>query len=151
MRKILILLIILYGQLHALESESTLKIYHGIFTALSSKTPINVYTNDKEYRDVFIHSKKIVLSNTLKESDIALVTDERTLKDILYVKNTNRNFDKKLIIFVTNYHFLKISEEVVGAFYWRKGRSQLLFIKNRLKQHNITLSKEYQSFMIDEL
>ena len=137
--------------LNALDTESTLKIYQGIFHALSSKTPINVYTNDKEYRDVFLHSKKIVLSNTLEASDIALVTDERTLKNILYTKNSNRNFDKKPIIFVTNYHFLKISKEIVGAFYWRKGRSQLLFIKNRLKQHNITLPKEYQSFMIDEL
>lgn len=141
----------MYGQLYALERESTLKIYHGIFTALSSKTPINVYTNDKEYRDVFLHSKKIVLSNTLETSDIALVTDERTLKDILYTKYSNRNCNKKPIIFVTNYHFLKISEDVVGAFYWRKGRSQLLFIKNRLKQYNITLPKEYKSFMIDEL
>ncbi len=151
MRKILIVFILLYGHLYALERESTLKMYHGIFTVLSSKTPINVYTNDKEYRDVFIHSNKIVLSNSVEGSDIALVTEERTLKDILYVKNRNRNFDKKPIIFVTNYHFLKISEEIVGAFYWRKGRSQLLFIKNRLKQHNITLPKEYQSFMIDAL
>ncbi len=151
MRKILIVFILLYGHLYALERESTLKMYHGIFTVLSSKTPINVYTNDKEYRDVFIHSNKIVLSNSVEGSDIALVTEERTLKDILYVKNRNRNFDKKPIIFVTNYHFLKISEEIVGAFYWRKGRSQLLFIKNRLKQHNITLPKEYQNFMIDAL
>jgi len=126
-------------------------MYHGIFSALSSKASINVYTNDKEYRDVFIHSKKIVLSNTLQESDIALVTAERTLKNILYVKNINKNLDKKPIIFVTNYHFLKISKEIVGAFYWRKGRSQLLFIKNRLKQYNIILPKAYQSFMIDEL
>lgn len=141
----------MHGPLYALERESTLKMYHGIFTALSSKTPINVYTNDKEYRDVFLHSKKIVLTNILEVSDIALVTDERTLKNILYTKYSNRNFDKKPIIFVTNYQFLKISEEIVGAFYWRKGRSQLLFIKNRLRQHNITLPKEYQSFMIDEL
>lgn len=126
-------------------------MYHGIFSALSSKVSINVYTNDKEYRNVFIHSKKIVLSDTPEESDIVLVTDERTLNNILYVKNTTRNFDKEPIIFVTNYHFLKMSEKIVGAFYWRKGRSQLLFIKNRLKQYNISLPRAYQSFMIDEL
>ncbi|UPT78104.1 hypothetical protein MN086_02915 [Sulfurovum sp. XGS-02] len=126
-------------------------MYHGIFSALSSKASITVYTNDKEYRDVFIHSKKIVLSNTPEEADIALVTEERTLKDILYAKSRNKDLDNKPIIFVTNYHFLKISEEIVGAFYWRKGRSQLLFIKNRLKQYNMILPKEYQNFMIDEL
>lgn len=124
-------------------------MYHGIFTALSSKIPITVYINDKEYRDVLIHSKKIVLANTPEEADIALVTDERTLKDILYTQN--RNLGKKPIIFVTDYHFLKMSEKIVGAFYWRKGRSQLLFIKNRLRHYNITLPKAYQNFMIDEL
>ena len=150
MRKIFIVLILLYGDLYALERESTLKMYHGIFSALSSKTPIHVYTNDKEYRDVFIHSKKIVLSNTLEESDIALMTEERALDNSLYRIN-HIGSGKKPVIFVTNYHFLKISEEIVGAFYWRKGRSQLLFIKNRLNEHNITLPQEYQSFTIDEL
>ena len=144
-------IILLCGHLYALERESTLKMYHGIFAALSSKTPIHVSTTDKEYRDVFLHSKQIVLADTLEVSDIALVTEERTLKNILYVKSTNRALDKKPVIFVTNYHLLKISNEIVGAFYWRKGRSQLLFIKNRLKLYNITLPKAYQSFMVDEL
>jgi hypothetical protein len=126
-------------------------MYHGIFSALSLKTSINVYTKDKEYRDVFKHSKRIVLSDTPEESDIVLITEERTLNDILITMNKNLDPGKKPIIFVTNYHFIKMSDDIVGAFYWRKGRSQLLFIKKRLKQHDITLPKEYQSFMIDEL
>ena len=141
----------MYGHLHALERKSTLKMYHGIFTALSSETSINVYTEDKEYREVFRHSKRIFLTNKLEESDIVLITNDRTLSSILSKINANKNIGKKPMIFVTNYHLLKISDEIVGAFYWRKGRSQLLFIKKRLKQHNITLPKEYQSFMIDEL
>lgn len=151
MRNLVVIFLLLSGHLYALEIESTLKMYHGIFVALSSKTPIHVYTTDKEYRDVFLHSKQIVLTDTLEESDIALVTEERTLKNILYVKSTNGELDKKPVIFVTNYHLLKTSNEVVGAFYWRKGRSQLLFIKNRLKSYNIILPTEYQSFMVDEL
>ena len=136
MRKIVILLFLLYGHLYALERKSTLKMYHSIFAALSQKTPVNVYTNDEEYRDVFKHSKNISLSDKLEEADIVLVTEERALNTILYRVNKDR--DKKPIIFVTNYHFLKISNKIVGAFYWRKGRSQLLFIKSRLKEHNIT-------------
>ena len=151
MRKILILLILLYGHLHALERKSTLKMYHSIFDALSHKTSINVYTQDKEYRDVFRHSKRIVLSDKLEESDIVLITGERALNNILSTIDVNTGGGKKPIIFVTNYKFLKISDDIVGAFYWRKGRSQLLFIKSRLNEHNITLPKEYQNFMIDEL
>ena len=151
MRKIVILLILLYGHLYALERESTLKIYHGIFNALSQKTLINVYTNDKEYRDVFQHSKRFFLSSKVENADVILVTNERTLENILFRINTNRDGGKKPIIFVTNYKLLKLSDGIVGAIYWRKGRSQLLFIKNRLDEHNITLPKAYQNFMIDEL
>ncbi len=126
-------------------------MYHGIFSALSSKTTIFVYTNDKEYRDVFSYSKTIFLTNELKKADIVLITDKKSLKSILFRLKVNTNVSKKPILFVTDYHFLKESDDIVGAFYWRKGRSQLLFIKKRLKQYDITLPKEYQSFMIDAL
>jgi hypothetical protein len=141
----------MYGHLYALEKESTLKIYHRIFAALSSKASIAVYTNDKEYRDVFRHSKRIFLSSKIEESDIVLITEERTLNHVLYRIKVNTEIENKPILFVTNYHFLNKSDDILGAFYWRKGRSQLLFIKKRLKEYNITLPKEYQSFMIDEL
>ena len=134
-----------------MDRESTLKMYHGIFAALSPEALIAVYTNDKEYRDVFSHSKRIFLSDKPEESDIVLMTEESTLSNILNRIQVHTNDSKKPIIFVTNYHFLKMSDDIVGAFYWRKGRSQLLFIKKRLKQYDITLPKEYQSFMVDEL
>ncbi|PHS41300.1 MAG: hypothetical protein COB07_02180 [Sulfurovum sp.] len=126
-------------------------MYHSIFSALSSKATIYVYTNDKEYREVFSHSKRIFLTNELEEADIVLMTDKRSLRSILYRLKVSRNVSKKPILFVTDYHFLKMSDDIVGAFYWRKGRSQLLFIKKRLQAYDIILPKEYQSFMIDAL
>ena len=146
----MMLLIFFYSGLYALERESTLKMYHGIFSALSSKTMISVYTTDKEYRKVFTTSKRIFLSPKPEESDIILITNRSTLKTILKRNKTDKSA-KKPILFVTNYRFLKDSEDIVGAFYWRKGRSQLLFIKKRLEQQNIQLPKAYQSFMVDEL
>jgi len=151
LKKVLLLLILVYGQLFALERGSTLKIYHEIFSALSSKKIIFVYTNDKEYRDVFSYSRRIFLTNELKKADIVLITDKKSLKSILFRLKVNTNVSKKPILFVADYHFLKESDDIVGAFYWRKGRSQLLFIKKRLKQYDITLPKEYQGFMIDAL
>lgn len=144
-------MILVYGQLFALDKNSTLKMYHGIFSALSSKPLIAVYTNDKEYREVFKHSKRIFLSDKLEEADIVLITDKRTLKNVLYRLKVNTDVGKKPMLFVTNYHFLEKSDDILGAFYWRKGRSQLLFIKKRLDRQHITLPEEYQSFMIDTL
>jgi len=151
LKKIIILFILFYSGLYALEKGSTLKMYHGIFSALSTKNTIFVYTTDKEYIEVFSHSKRIFLTNELEEADIALITDKRSLKSIVYRLNVDRKESKKPILFVTDYRFLKMSDDIVGAFYWRKGRSQLLFIKKRLKEHNIRLPEAYQNYTIDEL
>jgi len=151
LRKVCLLLILIYGQVFALEKESTLKMYDSIFSAFSLNGSVKVYTNDKEYREVFGDSKRIILSNKLEESDIALITDEQTLQSVLYRLRVHKNMRRKPVLFVTNYQFLKMSDDILGAFYWRKGRSQLLFIKKRLQQHNITLPQEYQNFIIDTL
>ena len=151
MRKIFILLILLYGHLYALERESTLKMYHQIFSALISKPMINVYTNDKEYKEVFATSKRMILSNVPEKSDIILITNRSALFKIMREKQWAVDKNEKPILFVTDYRLLKNSFDIVGAFYWRKGRSQLLFIKNRLNAYNITLPEEYEDFLVDTL
>lgn len=112
---------------------------------------IHVYTDDKEYKKVFAFSKRMVLSNVPEKSDIILITNRSTLFKITRERKWDIEKDKVPILFVTDYRFLKSSFDIVGAFYWRKGRSQLLFIKNRLNAYNITLPKEYEDFTVDEL
>ena len=112
---------------------------------------INVYTNDKEYKEVFATSKRMTLSNVPEKSDIILITNRSALFKIMREKQWAVNKDEKPIIFVTDYRLLKNSFDIVGAFYWRKGRSQLLFIKNRLNAYNITLPDEYEDFLVDTL
>jgi hypothetical protein len=113
---------------------------------------IKVYTNDKEYKDVFVTSQRISLTDKPEESDIILITDASTLHSVLRRNRVENTINQKPI-FVTNYRFLKISTNILGAFYWKKGRSQLLFIKNRLSlnEYNITLPQEYKDFTVDEL
>jgi len=126
-------------------------MYHQIFSAMVSKPIMNVYTEDKEYKKVFAYSKRMVLSKVPEKSDVILITDESMLLKIMREKPWSREGGEKPVLFVTDYRLLKVSFDVVGAFYWRKGRSQLLFIKNRLNAYNITLPEEYEDFMVDEL
>jgi len=151
LRKIFILLILLYGHLYALERESTLKIYHQIFSALVSAPTISVYTNDKEYREIFTHSKRLVLTTDPNISDIVLITNRPTLFKLMREQQWMQKKEEKPVLFVTDYRLLKYSFDIVGAFYWKKGRSQLLFIRNRLNEHGITLPEEYENFTVDEL
>lgn len=147
MKKILFILLILI-ELQALEKNSTLKLYIDIFSTLSSQNVIFVYTNDREYIDIFSDSSHIKLTSKLEDANIALVTNHKTLK---YVLDKKRASYKSPIIFVTDYKLLKESHDIVGAFYWRKGRSQLLFIKDRLANYGIDLPYDYQKFVIEEL
>ncbi len=110
-----------------------------------------MYTDDSEYKKVFATSRTIVLSGKPEKSDIILITDQSTLLQIIQERQRAPKKDKRPILFVTDYRLLKNSFDIVGAFYWRKGRSQLLFIKNRLDAYHVTLPKEYEDFMVDEL
>jgi hypothetical protein len=150
MKKILILLIFFYGHLYALDRDSTLKIYHKLFFSLTPKAVVSVYVNDKEYEQVFLTSKRLKLVKDLEDADIVLITNERTLGRA-FAQNQRLEVGTKPILFVTDHHFLDRSKDIVGAFYWRKGRSQLLFIKSRLDAYHVTLPDEYQKFIVDEL
>jgi hypothetical protein len=148
LKKILILFVFCYGQLVALEKESTLKIYHHIFAAMTSPKSILVHVQDKEYIDVFKYSKKIRLTKGVDGSDIVLITSKTMLRDVL--NDSDFSHDRP-ILFATDYHFLKKSKDLVGAFYWKKGRTQLIFIRSRLRKHNIVLPDEFEKYTIEEL
>ncbi len=149
MKRFFFFFLLLCGQLYALERESTLKMYATIFEALGLKAPIHLYVDDKEYRSVFRHSPDIELVDVFEKSDIVLVTTEEALE--LARRKKGQIPEGKPLLFATDYHFLKSCEKAVGAFYWRKGRSQLLFLKKRLDKHHIVVPKRYDQFVIDEL
>jgi len=87
----------------------------------------------------------------MDDADIMLLTNTSMLNDVLNHLKYVSPGDKQPILFATDYHILKASKDVIGAFYWKKGRSQLLFVRKRLKAHGIILSNEYQQYIIDEL
>jgi len=147
--KKILFIILLIVELQALERDSTLKLYMGIFSALSSQNIISLYTNDREYREIFKNSRYIKLTSRVEDANIALVTSSKALRYIL--NNNIIGYNRYPILFVTDYKLLKQTPYAVGAFYWRKGRSQLLFIRDRLSHYNIRLSSDYQKFIIDEL
>ena len=105
---------------------------------------------DKKENDILLALDNISLDNDIEQEQN--INFENLLNEI-WTENIKEKKSNLLnwILFVTKYQLLKISEDVVGAFYWKKGRSQLLFIKKRLERHNIKLPTEYQNFMIDAL
>ena len=144
MKKITFLLLLLFGQTFALERESTLKFYHHVLDALFTKQVVSVYVEDATYKDVFAHSSFIKIVNDMRQADMVLITDDLVLQDALSLANDP-------ILFSTRYKYLDKSQDIVGAFYWKKGRAQLLFIKDRLLNHGIKLTREYAKYTLDTL
>lgn len=146
MKKIIIVLIFLFGQLHALEPNSTLKLYHHLFSSFSLKKSVSVYVEDNAYKNIFLKSSYIHLVQDIGEADFILLTTNAMLK-----KLKNKALPKETIVITDNYTYMEQWSGVVGAFYYRKGRSQFLFLKPRLDEHNITLPLEYDKYIVDEL
>jgi len=149
MKKILVLLVLFYGHLFALEKGSTLKVYHEIFMSVLHKEKVKVYTSAKELKEVFRTSPEIVLVNDPDLADIVVVDTDRSYQDVLKHMDIQQQY--KIPFFATHYQLLTAYDNVIGALYWKKGRSQLLFVKPRLERFGIILSSEYKPFIVDEL
>jgi len=130
----------------AWDKESTVKLYHHLFHSMIQHETIKFYTQNREYATVFAHAEHFVLVDKAEDADIVLLTSK---KEIEKLKNTI--LPKNTILFTTSYRLLKTNDDIVGAFYWRKGRSQLLFIRERLEKKNIHLPQSYRKYIIGEL
>ena len=116
-----IFFLLLYSLLYANEYE--IELYKKIFNTLFNK-------NVKVYSD-----KNIALNlvKDCKQADVLLIYNLKNLPKC----------DKPL--FVTNYkNFL--NTDAIGAFYWRKGRPQLIFRLKTIQKYHLHLSKKLRKY-----
>ncbi|AKF24544.1 hypothetical protein YH65_03415 [Sulfurovum lithotrophicum] len=147
MIRILLFLSLLYGHLYAWEKKSTLQVYRELLTSLAGSDTVKIYTADPELHSIFARSHEIKIVNVPEASDIIIVSNENAYERLHDVLQRN----KQILVFATDYHLLKDHAGIIGALYWKKGRSQLLFIDSRLKEHHIELPQEYRPFIVESL
>ena len=146
-RQVLVFLIFFHGLLYAMEETSTLKLYTKLFTDLTGKrSEIAVYTGNEEYRRIFAHASNMKVVSHLDKADIVLITDR---SDLEHYRAYRERMEHRPILFATGFDLLRDCRDVVGAVYWRKGRSQLLFVTGRLKRYGIELSESFSSYMVE--
>jgi len=142
LKKIIIIFVLLFYNLFAIDKNSTLKIYNKVLTSIFKQQVPIIYITNREYRDILRYSNKIKISDNPNKAILAIVT---TKDEIDKIKHINPN----IIIFATKEKLLFDNQSVIGAFYWKKGRSQLIFIKDRLDRYHIQLPDEYNQFIIE--
>jgi len=150
LKKIVLFLTFLWGHLFAMDAKSTINVYYELFSSMTQKEKLSVYVMDKELKEIFSQSKHFVVSQDPSKADVVLLTDETSYITVKQALSKHKS-EAIPIFFTTDYHLLEDHPEIIGALYWKKGRSQLLFIKPRLQVYHIDLPQEYDPFIIESL
>ena len=136
MKKLIIILIFSFTTLFASEINTASKIMEKISSALIQKSEISIFTNDSKNIKILESSKKLKNVLSCEESDLVLTKTK-----------INSFCKKKVLVFATNYLAFVKSPDAIGAFFYQKGRPNIIFREENLKKHNIILPKEFEKYI----
>lgn len=88
----------------------------------------------------FVASDKIVLSGNFN------FTSKNKADILLFSKSKDKN---KMLI-VDSYKALKKNQNSIGAIYEKKGRTQIVFVKERLDKNNLVLENSLKKHLINQ-
>ncbi len=139
---LLLLIAFITSSLHGEVSKShtETKIIERIAESLFPKQTITAWGETDYQKNVIRQYKKIKEAVNSSDADLIIVS-----------KNLSQNLSSNTVIITTEYEFLKKNERVIGAFFWQKGRPNLLFLRPRMEKANISLGHEFNRYIEDEL
>jgi hypothetical protein len=133
--KIVILILFLARQLLASDTDLAIKIYNSIALECTQKKEPKIYLHG-ELESLYDTD---VFNRTYECADADFVITD-TLKML------PQSCDGK-IIFTNKYRLFMQEERILGAFFWQKGRPNIIFDKKRLERDNITLSPSFNKYI----
>ncbi len=121
---------------HADDKQLASSLLYKVAQALTSKQTPNVYLHHKEKIKFDFDFSKFSIVNNCKQADIVILPTTKELQ---------RQCRKK-ILFGTNIKTLK-QRRVIGAFFWQKGRPNMILYKKRLQQKRIKLDRSFSKYI----
>lgn len=134
MKKLLLLLLAAF-HLAASDIELATKIYKTIAVALTANsTPLFYIHGDiGELRD----NRQILRTERCAKADIVILSTFDGLPPECLKKP----------LFASRYRLFLEHSEIVGAFFWQKGRPNIVFSAERLQQRGIRLGAEFEPYI----
>ncbi|MEA3373523.1 MAG: hypothetical protein U9Q62_07520 [Campylobacterota bacterium] len=134
MKKLLLTLLIGFN-LFASDAELAAKIHLSIAKECTKKQNPKIYLHGdiKELR----HNSTITTTLKCEEADFVIASTIQNLPDSCRGK----------LLFATRYKVFKKHPEVFGAFFWQKGRPNIIFDALSLKEHNLTLHPSFNKYI----
>jgi len=119
-----------------MEIESV--IFNKVICALTHKAHPKVYIFKKNHA-LNVYPGELEIVNECRNADIVILSTLKGLPEAC----------KDKIYFGTRYAHL-YDVHVVGAFFWQKGRPNILFYQERLDQYHISLDESFQKYIEHE-
>lgn len=115
------------------------KLIENIIKNLFLNTKISLFVQDKTY----------ISSNT--PSEVFDKVDDCTNANLIIIKSidsiSEQCLKKARYIIVTSYNSYQNDEEALGAIFWQKGRLNLIFRKEKLKELGLSLPSNYNRYI----
>ncbi|MFK5936861.1 MAG: hypothetical protein QM497_00560 [Sulfurimonas sp.] len=131
----LFLISMLITTMYANDVKLASSIFNTIVSSITHKKNATVYL----YSDIESVSKypdKLKVVKDCSSADVVLLSS---------IKNIPKDCTFK-ILFGTKYSHLN-NKNVIGAFFWQKGRPNILFYKKRLEKYHIKLDKSFDKYI----
>lgn len=126
--------------------------------AETSKSSIETQIIEKIALSLFPKQKIVAWGETADQKNIINlsskmegVSNPSYANFIIVSKNIPQNLSRNSVIITTEYSLLSKDERVVGAFFWQKGRPNILFLRLRMQNLNVSLGREFDKYIEDEL
>ncbi len=116
------------------------QIISSIAHLVANKKNIKIYVDDPAFEDIFKADKNIRRVYKCYNADVILTKNSKNIRQICKKKEVN--------IISTKYKDYKQNNNVdIGAFFWQKGRPNLLINSKIIQQRNISVPKSFLKYM----
>ena len=139
MKKLLAALLFPTALLFAGDGSGGLKmeILKKIVSGIENGEKMKVWSDDPRIMTAFREPKLLDVVDGCMEADIVILEKKENLPKECLSRN----------IFVLSYKLLIDIPESFGAFFWKKGRPNIVFIESRVRENTLELSEELMPYM----
>ncbi len=133
--KIILLIFLFLSTIYSSDIKLKASIFNKLTCAVSSKEKPIVYLHT-EIKSLKAYPGDLIIVKDCTKADIVILSSTKDIPATCEGK----------ILFGTRYSHLK-DKRVIGAFFWQKGRPNILFYKDRLDENNIKLDSSFDKYI----
>lgn len=118
------------------------QILEKIISNISINETVTVWSDNKELLAELKKSTHIITSNDCAKATVIILENKEKIHD---------DACKNKPVFVLEYNLLKELPKSFGAFFWKKGRPNIVIIEPRIASQNISVSKELMVYVEEKV